>query len=165
MPIVISNEFVKLKQMKKNNRRILFLLLCAAALPAGIALLKAIKTSNVSETSPDQVDEKLKTRRYQRDLQTVKNSVEKIIPRLSTYFRNWRLVDSRINYENASAVIKAEVPVVVFTDDLEVKLNKKGGEIIVNARSASRVGNEDFGENRRHIMQLLEALDKRFLAK
>jgi uncharacterized protein (DUF1499 family) len=62
-------------------------------------------------------------------------------------------------------MIKAEVPVVIFTDDLRVELNAEGGETIVNARSASRVGKSDLGENRRHLLQLFEVLDKKFASR
>lgn len=57
--------------------------------------------------------------------------------------------------------LHAEVPVLTFTDDLTVTLSSNNKETTVNVRSASRVGKGDFGENRRHIIQLLTALDQR----
>ena len=130
---------------------------------AGVIIFRGNKMTNIAETAPENGDAQLKTRHYPADLQTIKKSVEEIIPKLSTYLRNWRLIKSES--ENDSAVIKVEVPVVIFTDDLKVDLKSENDETIVNVRSASRIGRDDFGENRRHILQLLEKLDKEFAGK
>ena len=138
-----------------------YLWLLLGAIPAaGFAALAALNPTNVAETSES--SETLQTRHYKTDLQNFVAETEKIIPTLSTYGKSWRVVESTT--ENNSATIKAEVPVVFFTDDLEIKAIKKTekNEIIVNVHSASRVGKSDLGENRRHILQILEALDKKF---
>ena len=138
-----------------------YLWLLVGIIPAiGLAALAVRNPTNVAETS--ETSEALKTRHYKTDLQNFVAETEKIIPTLSTYGQNWRVIESKT--ENNSATIKAEVPVVIFTDDLEIKANidKEKGEITVDVHSASRVGNSDFGENRRHILQILEALDKKF---
>jgi len=138
-----------------------YLLLLLGAIPAiGLAALAVLNPTNIAETS--EKDEALKTRHYKTDLQNFVAETEKIIPTLSTYRENWRIVESKT--ENNSAVIKAEVPVVIFTDDLEIKANFQieKGETTVDVHSASRTGNSDFGENRRHILQILEALDEKF---
>ena len=138
-----------------------YLWLLVGIIPAiGLAALAVRNPTNVAETS--ETSEALKTRHYKTNLQNFVAETEKIIPTLSTYGQNWRVIESKT--ENNSATIKAEVPVVIFTDDLEIKANidKEKGEITVDVHSASRVGNSDFGENRRHILQILEALDKKF---
>ena len=138
-----------------------YLWLLLGAIPAaGFAALAALNPTNVAETSES--SETLQTRHYKTDLQNFVAETEKIIPTLSTYGKSWRVVESTT--ENNSATIKAEVPVVFFTDDLEIKAIKETekNEIIVNVHSASRVGKSDLGENRRHILQILEAFDEKF---
>lgn len=129
---------------------------------AGIAGFALSNPGNAVETSVDAKDENLRSRLYKTDLPAFISAVEKTIPTLSTYGRSWRFISAE--NDGNFAVIKAEVPVVVFTDDLEIKANYDGekGETLVNILSASRVGNSDFGENRRHIAQLLAALDEKF---
>jgi uncharacterized protein (DUF1499 family) len=116
---------------------------------------------NVAETAPDGGKKDLKTRYYKTDLTNAAKTVAEIIPTLSSWGSNWKLTENKT--EGDSAIIKAEVPVVFFTDDLEVKIIKteNESEVKVDVRSSSRVGKSDFGENRRHVVQLLDALDKR----
>ncbi len=123
-------------------------------------LARVVYPDNISETSVNHEDEELKTRIYNADLQTVFEAVKQIIPTLSTYGSNWKQADAKI--ENDSAIINAEVPVIVFTDDLKVSLKKSVGKTSVDVFSKSRVGQSDFGENRRHVLQILKALDEKF---
>jgi hypothetical protein len=118
--------------------------------------------TNIAETAPAHAEEKMRTRAYDTDLKTFAAEAQSIIPRLAAWGRNWRHVATEAG-ENA-AVIKAEVPVVFFTDDLQITAVKTatGDGILVNVRSNSRVGKSDFGENRRHVLKALEALDARF---
>ena len=138
-----------------------YLLLLLGAIPAvGFGALAVLNPTNVAETS--ETSEILPTRHYKTDLQNFVAETEKIIPTISTYGQSWRVMESKT--ENNSATIKVEVPVLFFTDDLEIKANpdKEKNEITVNLRSASRVGKSDLGENQRHILQFLNALDKKF---
>ena len=138
-----------------------YLLLLLGAIPAaGFAALAALNPTNVAETS--ETSETLQTRHYKTDLQNFVAETEKIIPTISTYGQSWRVVESKT--ENNAATIKAEVPVLFFTDDLVINanFNEEKNETTINIRSASRVGKSDLGENRRHILQILEALDKKF---
>lgn len=140
-----------------------YLILLLGAIPAaGLAILSALNPINVSETSADSNDESLRTRHYKTDLKTFADKTEKIVPTLAVYAQNWRLISANV-YEN-SASIKVEVPVLIFTDDLEIKAAKieDKEEISVNVHSKSRVGSSDLGENRRHVLQILEVLDKEF---
>jgi uncharacterized protein (DUF1499 family) len=136
----------------------------AVAGVAGLAGLAAMNPGNVAETSEDAASE-LKPRRYKTDLKNFVAETEKIIPTLTKYGQNWKLASSNL-YEN-SASIKAEIPVVFFVDDLEIKAESiaESGEIVVNIHSHSRVGKSDLGENRRHVLQILAALDEKFGAK
>jgi uncharacterized protein (DUF1499 family) len=57
--------------------------------------------------------------------------------------------------------IRCEVPVLFFTDDLTITIREQNEQTHVDVESRSRVGRGDFGENRRHIIQVLHALDAR----
>jgi uncharacterized protein (DUF1499 family) len=119
--------------------------------------------TNVAATAPDHTEAALRTRRYRTDLKTFAGEVQMIIPKLSTWGGNWKHVATEEG-ENG-VLVRAEVPVVVFTDDLQIiAVNDPsgGGGIIVNVYSKSRVGKSDFGENRRHVLRVLEALDAKF---
>lgn len=131
---------------------------------AGIFILaRVVFPGNIAETTQNSEDAELKTRIYDAGLQEVFNAVKQTVPTLSTYGSNWKLTDSKT--ENDAATLKAEVPVIVFTDDLEVKLKETNGKTSVDVRSNSRTGQSDFGENRRHLLQILNALDERFAGK
>src|SRR5262245_57309085 len=45
-----------------------------------------------------------------------------------------------------------------FVDDVTVRLERDGGGSRVHARSQSRVGRGDFGQNRRNLLELFAAL-------
>jgi uncharacterized protein (DUF1499 family) len=47
-----------------------------------------------------------------------------------------------------------------FRDDIHVRLEPVAGGTRVHARSASRVGKGDFGQNRRNLLELFAALRK-----
>ena len=149
--------------MKMHKKTLLWL--GALAIPIGAAMLSNLKMTNVAETAPGHEDKSLLTRSYKvsGDLAVIKAKIEAAIAELSTYGRSWKVTNSR--REGDSAIINVEVPVVIFTDDLRVEFSQADDEIILNIRSASRVGKGDFGENRRHILHLLEKLDEVFEAK
>ncbi len=128
------------------------------AIGAGVAVLAALNPSIEAQTSPENPDARLRTRRYQASLQEVRASTLEIIPGLRKYVSHWRLADSQ--KENQ---IHAEVPVFLFTDDLEVTLKEDGDATVLDVHSKTRFpGKSDLGENRRHILQLLAALDEKF---
>ncbi|CAN5607098.1 hypothetical protein BH24ACI2_BH24ACI2_16100 [soil metagenome] len=139
--------------------------IAAGVAATGLASLAIANAGNVAETSADSKDESLKTRRYQVDLKTFVEETERLILALTTYGQNWRIISADV--AESSATVKAEVPVVFFTDDLEISAKKEADkeEITVDVRSASRVGKGDLGENRRHILQILKALDEKFAGK
>jgi hypothetical protein len=140
----------------------------AIVLILGIWLsLRMFSPTNIAETTPDHQETALQTRRYplKGDLKQMRQAVEKVIPNISTsiWGGKWKLAapqngDSAENKEK----IRVEVPVVIFTDDLWIELKQEGGEVIVNARSNSRVGKSDLGENRRHLLQILKETDALF---
>ena len=145
------------------KKKIIAGMIVVIVLLAGLLLVaRTFYPTNIADTAPDHAEEKLRTRRYKTDLKTFVAETEKIIPTLSTYGRSWRFAATDAGAD--LAFIKAEVPVVVFIDDLQIRAEKdaSAGGIVVNVHSNSRVGKSDFGENRRHLLQILEALDARF---
>jgi uncharacterized protein (DUF1499 family) len=146
------------------KKKIIIGSIVAGVFAAGLlTVTRTLYPTNVAETSPVHEEEKLRSRRYRTDLKTFAAETQRIIPKLSSWGKNWKYV-STDQTEN-SAVVKAEVPVVFFTDDLAISAEKDAadGAIVVNVRSNSRVGKSDFGENRRHVLRILEALDAKFL--
>lgn len=170
--------------MKTVGKIILFGGIAVAAVVIGlIVTLAAMNPGNIAETSETPADAaapatrhyyiskiRVETNPYIKEEQksVLIRDIESLLTEQKTYLQSWRVVETKA--EKDSAIIKAEVPVVFFTDDLEVRLqylpskDEKSQliELVVNVRSASRVGKSDLGENRRHIEQLLEAMDFRF---
>jgi uncharacterized protein (DUF1499 family) len=122
---------------------------------AALALLGALNPSNVAQTQPDHADARLRTRHYACSVDTAREAVLATIPTLSSYGAAWRVVSTEKN------VVRAEVPVLMFVDDLVVTMNAEQGGVVLDVRSAARLGKSDLGENRRHVLQLLAALDEK----
>jgi uncharacterized protein (DUF1499 family) len=135
---------------------------------AGLVLLLKLMPapSNFAQTSPQHADPQLRTRRYRGEVKEVAQTVREVASNLRTYGRVWESASAdAATSTNASRIQLAfVVPVLVFKDDLVVKIQSEGEFVLVNVRSQSRVGKGDLGENRRHVLQLLHALDTR-LAK
>ena len=144
--------------------------IAAGVAAAGLAGLAIINPGNAAETSDDNKDENLKTRYYQTDFQTFIEETKKIIPTMKTYGQNWKLAGGgggggeSDESQHRSETLIVEVPVAIFTDDLEINAVKEANtdKIKVDLHSTSRTGKSDLGENRRHILQLLKALDEKF---
>ena len=144
--------------------------IAAGVAVAGLAGLAITNPGNAAETSDDAKDESLKTRYYQADFQTFIEETKNLIPTMTTYGQNWKLIGGggggRIDAESQhhSETLLVEVPVAFFTDDLEINAENEANtdKIKVNLHSKSRVGQNDLGENKRHILQLLKVLDEKF---
>jgi uncharacterized protein (DUF1499 family) len=118
---------------------------------------------NVAQTRPDHPEPALRTRRYPRrgGAAPLRQSIEDAVAARTTYGQSWHLVGTTTTPDGGFAV-RAEVPVLFYTDDLEVRVqpDPSGAYWLVDATSRSRVGKSDLGENRRHVVQLLSALDQ-----
>lgn len=144
-------------------------LLLAAPLVLLVVAAKLLNQNppvNVAQTSPDHEDTSLRSRFYTAPWNEVVSAVHDALVAQHTYGRAWKLGQSSISGAEPGAhlveVLRAEVPVLVFTDDFEVTLREEeGGRVRVDCHSASRIGKGDFGENRRHVLQFLAALDER----
>ncbi|MEZ5345130.1 MAG: DUF1499 domain-containing protein [Pyrinomonadaceae bacterium] len=145
--------------MKKTIIGILIFLVIAII---GIVIIgRTFYPDNIAQTSADGGEKGLKTRFYKTDLNTAVKAVSDVVPTLSTYGSGWKLVGTNLGKGDAASTIKAEVPVVVFTDDLEVTVKSTEDRVQVDVRSQSRIGKSDFGENARHVRKILEALDEK----
>ncbi len=134
---------------------ILFVLIGVAILVVG----RTFYPDNIAETSEDGGLKGLKTRFYDSDIETVRSSAKSVLGKMSTWGSAWKIVEE--TGDGGKARIKVEVPVVIFTDDLEIKIDTVSEDRVrVDVRSASRVGKSDFGENARHVNQFLSGLDK-----
>lgn len=142
------------------KKMLIYIVIVVVVLLIGIFIIGRFYPNNIAETAPDGGSKVLKTRIYRTDLATAEKTVTEIIPTLSTYGGSWKIIGESENAKKGK-VIKAEVPVVVFTDDLEVYIKQNGEGVSIDAKSNSRVGKSDFGENARHVNQLLNALDEK----
>ncbi len=134
-------------------------LLSMSGLLALFFFLAFMNPTNIAQTRPDHSDVTMRTRTYRAPLAHVAAVVKLAIPALKTYGRAWKLTEARADGD--SYLLRAQVPVIVFSDDLEVTIREdKPREVRLDVRSASRVGRSDLGENRRHVIQLLRAVDK-----
>jgi len=147
-----------------------------AAIVGLVVTLVVLNPNNYAETGENAANN-LHTRRYDMSNQTYFNpndsvprsravmDIEWILSSQTTYGRSWKVKETLA--EKDSAIIRAEVPVLFFTHDLEVQIQfaplenprQPQRKATVNVRSASRSDGSDLGENRRHIKQFLEALD------
>lgn len=158
-----AHRLIMTKRIYKKS--VVVLLTTVVVAGAGVFMLSIFNLTNVAETSLDHQDVLLRTRHYQikDDLKSMRRIVEQTVLTLRTWGGKWKLAtakngDSVLDKE----IIRATVPVVFFTDDLWIELKQEGNKVIVNAHSNSRIGKSDLGENRRHLLQILTALDKNF---
>lgn len=147
------------------SKRSRWLLLPAALLALPVALKVAgVEPTNRARTDESNPDVRLHPRIYTQSPEEVRREVLALVPTLSKYGRAWRVVgeDAGLGTERGGSVlIRCEVPVLVFTDDLTITIRAEGAGARAEVESAARVGNGDMGENARHIRQLLAALDER----
>ncbi len=121
---------------------------------------------SAAQTSFESEEVALKTRFYDAPWRDVVDATQSVLAAQKTYWRAWKTGSSSIGGAAPGAklheTLRAQVPVILFTDDLEVTLSETdGGQIQVDCASKSRIGRGDFGENRRHIIQFLGALDEK----
>lgn len=148
------------------KRALIVAVLLVMAVLAGVFLVaRTWYPDNVAMTTEDGGSKNLRTRQYSAPGPAVVEAVEDAIREMSTYGQSWRLVGSEP--ADGETRIRAEVPVMMFTDDLEVIVVDGGEEGItrVDVVSRSRVGKSDFGENARHVRKILSALDDKFQSR
>ena len=151
---------------KPTRRR--WLLASAISVAALLIAAKVLNTSpptNSVSTASDAPPE-LKTRVYERDIAQVYAVAQNVAAEQKTWFKKWRIAHRAQTQAQAGPQQRqfdVEVPVLFFTDDLKVSISADANGTKVDVESHSRVGQGDFGENRRHIVQFLKALDEKLV--
>ncbi len=117
-------------------------------------LLLAWPRINVVETgrTPEYPD--LQPRRYSLSLDRVFDGALHAVHRLP----RWNL----ISQDSPTGEILAEVETRIFrfVDDVLIRVSGSDGTVVVEVRSASRVGRWDFGQNARTIRAFFKELDQ-----
>ena len=120
-----------------------------------LALLKRGSSGAVAATTPDAGDPRLRPHTYPGRASEVARCAEQAI----TPLPGWVVVAGR------NGVIWATHRTRLgFVDDVYLLLLPSTDSTVVFARSASRVGAYDFGQNRRNLAALWTALDRRTAA-
>lgn len=149
--------------------RFQFRMIVIGAVLTPLLFLAFMNPTNYAATEPNHADARLRTRVYHAPIDAIQQSVIETIGGLRTYGQQWVYHPSgdTLPLPNGEVTIHAIVPVLIFRDDLVVTLRTDATgdaarHTVVNVTSRSRVGRGDLGENRRHIVQLLSALDQTF---
>lgn len=121
---------------------------------AAVGLLGAWPIINVVETgrTPEYPD--LTPRVYRAGTDRVFDAALHVVNRLP----RWTL----LTYRPGSGEIRAAARTRVFrfVDDVLIRVTAREDETVVTARSASRIGRGDFGQNARNIRAFFEELDR-----
>jgi len=133
-------------------KRILLLVVVAGAAAAFLAWprLNSVETGRTPEY-PD-----LQPREYAAGEQAVTEAVKAAAGRLSRF----TFVGAGRGPGGSEVQYVASTPVFRFKDDVFVRVRREGGKTKVTARSRSRKGKIDFGQNARNVRELLAALDQ-----
>jgi len=99
----------------------------------------------------------LQVRTYEAGVETVSKAVQEALSGLP----RWTVVGSGTGPEGAFVSAVHETIVFRFEDDVTVRIRRSGGRTTLSARSHSRVGDWDFGQNARNLRELLTAVDAR----
>ena len=160
--LIVVVLLVIVQLLRRRRPRVLLTVFawCLAAAEVGIwfgapQFPRRIRTAlqtNIAETSTTPEFPELRTRVYATAPSRVFDAVTAIV---KSHPGKWELVSA----DPAGGRIHATAKVVGFTDDVFVGIQPDASGTRVDVRSQSRVGKGDFGENRRHIAWLLEALD------
>lgn len=127
----------------------------AVTVVGGMVLLAAWPPVNVVETGATPEYPDVQPRAWSMSRDRVFAGVVEVVDEIEQF----ELVDADFD----SGVVRAEATSRTgwWIDDLEVRVEANGdGGTIVFARSASRTGRGDFGQNANNIRRLFEALDE-----
>ena len=114
------------------------------------ALLARGSGSNFAATSPAATDPRLRPRVLALPPAAAADRVAGALAAL----RGWRLVGRGEGVIQATRTTR----LFHFVDDISILLEPAAGGTAVSARSGSRIGRGDFGQNRRNLAELWRAL-------
>ncbi len=140
-------------------------------LPLALSLLHIqfdVDAMNDAATTFDNPIVDLRPHRYDLPPQDIYDAALKVVQTRRTYGQPWTITFAEYMPAEELGRITAEVSVLGFVDDISITIQPVGGQTTdyrVDVYSASRVGEADFGENGRHIVQFFRALDKALAAQ
>ncbi|MEM7026734.1 MAG: DUF1499 domain-containing protein [Pseudomonadota bacterium] len=111
-------------------------------------------TENIASTSFDTNYPELNIRQYTLPEEQLQSHVIRAVNELG-----WELIQTFNDGKTVNAVVTTKL--LRFKDDVMIKLEKKDNAILVNLKSASRVGKGDLGANTRHIINFYEILERK----
>ena len=109
---------------------------------------------NWAETTPDAKDPRLRPLVVPAD----PSSVLLLVQHAAEHLPGWRLVDTAIDSDWTAVRLERQTRLFRFTDDVTVRLRRVEDGTEVSARSKSRIGKSDLGQNPRNIHELFEAI-------
>ncbi|MGH7629465.1 MAG: DUF1499 domain-containing protein [Gemmatimonadales bacterium] len=125
----------------------------ASELPTAAAMLALLGRGggpNVEVTAPDADDPRLRPHTYAGRASEVARFTERTIEPLP----RWEVIAGR-----SGVIWLTRRTRLGFVDDIHLLLVPTGDSTVIFARSASRVGRYDFGQNRRNLGELWGALE------
>ena len=128
-------------------------------LPTAADMLRLLSEGggrNVAVTTPDADDPRLRPHTYVGKASEVARAIEQAI----TPLPRWKVIGGR-----NGVIWLTHRTRLGFVDDIHLLLIPTGDSTAVFARSASRIGYGDFGQNRRNLAELWAALDAAIEAK
>ncbi len=135
-------------------------------LPVSLNILNIqfdVDSQNDAATTFDNPIEDLRPRRYDLPPREIYDAALKAVQSQRTYGQRWIITFADYLPDDRTGRIVAEVPVLNFVDEIAITIQPAGGQATdyrVDVYSTSRVGEADFGENGRHIVQFFRALEK-----
>jgi uncharacterized protein (DUF1499 family) len=138
-------------------KRALGWIVVLALLGAGVWAATAWPHLNEVETgrTPEYPD--LRVRTYDASVSRVSNATLQALAALP----RWSIVGSGRGPEGAFVTAVHETRLLRLTADVTIRLRREGGRTTLSARSRSRFGPWDFGQNARNLRELLAAVDAR----
>ena len=123
--------------------------------PSLFERMKRSLVHNVADTRDSEWYPDLKPRRYEAGLGEVFEAVRRVVEGRE----RWEVVEASADEREGTVEAEVETKWAGFVDDLSVELSVEADEVVVHARSASRVGKGDLGQNARTIRELFGRLD------
>ncbi len=114
-------------------------------------------STNVAEVTPDARDKDLQSPRFTESLDAVTRRIESWTRQQS----NWTLESIRGTDRTNEIHLTRKTRLFRFTDDIHVRLSQLAdGSVLFTAKSQSRVGKGDLGQNPRNLKELLQGAQK-----
>jgi uncharacterized protein (DUF1499 family) len=137
-------------------------LVLVAVLISAVVLLLALQvddwgrdlTTNVAETSDQSDDPDLRPLVAAVSM----NELVETVKRVATALPDWTLEAEESGQQEIVLRFTRTTRLFRFKDDIAVRVVDRGSERVLAAKSRSRIGKGDLGQNPRNLKQLLEAV-------